>query len=70
MWVCSFSSTAVSEKHSDSSLPVCTSHPALWTVASPGLELHPHAVLLLQVQSEVKPGASYILGASAVLVRW
>lgn len=49
-----FSSIAISEKYGDSSLSICTSHSALWAVTCTGMELHPHTVFLLQVQSKMK----------------
>lgn len=55
---CFFSSTAVFEKDSDPALSICTSRCAVWTVAGTGVELYPHAVFLLQVQSEMKVTAA------------
>lgn len=52
-WPCFFSSTAIFEKYSDPALSIRTSHGAVRAVAGTGMELYPHIVFLLQVQSEV-----------------
>ncbi|GAB1284893.1 Protein unc-50 homolog [Apodemus speciosus] len=48
-----YSDFAIFEKYSDPALSIRASHRAVRTVTGTGMELYPHAVFLLQVQSEV-----------------
>ncbi|KAL1771738.1 unc-50-like [Sigmodon hispidus] len=61
-----FSSIAIFEKYSNPALSICPSRCAVWTVAGTGMELYPHALLLLQVQSEIKSDDSIVAQLSAV----
>lgn len=63
---CFFSSTAIFEKDSDPALSIRTSRRAVRTVAGTGVELYPHAVFLLQVQSEMKGDDSTVAELSGV----